>query len=34
MGGRYQFNTLYMDEDIKYAYIVKRMDNKLTYGEN
>ncbi|MEX1027874.1 MAG: FmdE family protein [Candidatus Paceibacterota bacterium] len=31
-GGRYQYNTFYVDDDIEYTYIVKRMDNKLTFG--
>lgn len=31
-GGRYQFNTYYVDEHILYAYIVQRIDNGLTYG--
>ena len=32
-GGRYQFNTFYVDDDIEYAYILKRIDNyEQTYG--
>jgi formylmethanofuran dehydrogenase subunit E len=31
-GGRYQFNTYYVDDSIGYAYIVQRIDNGLTYG--
>ena len=31
-GGRYQFNTYYVDDKILYAYIVQRIDNGLTYG--
>ena len=31
-GGRYQFNTFYVDDSIKYAFIVQRIDNKKTYG--
>lgn len=31
-GGRYQFNTFYVDDNILYPYIVQRIDNSLTYG--
>ncbi|MEI6508291.1 MAG: formylmethanofuran dehydrogenase subunit E family protein [Bacteroidota bacterium] len=31
-GGRYQFNTFYVDDSIKYAFIVQRIDNEKTYG--
>lgn len=31
-GGRYQFNTFYVDNSISYSYIVQRMDNGLTYA--
>jgi acetolactate decarboxylase len=31
-GGRYQFNTFYVDDSISYSYIVQRNDNDLTYG--
>ena len=31
-GGRYQFNTYYVDDSISYHYIVQRIDNGLTYG--
>ncbi len=31
-GGRYQFNTFYVDDSIVYAYLVQRIDNGLTYG--
>ena len=31
-GGRYQFNTYYVDDNILYPYIVQRIDNSLTYG--
>jgi acetolactate decarboxylase len=31
-GGRYQFNTFYVDDSISYAYIVQRSDNGLSYG--
>ncbi|MFN3757061.1 MAG: formylmethanofuran dehydrogenase subunit E family protein [Flavobacterium sp.] len=31
-GGRYQFNTYFVDDSISYPYIVQRIDNGLTYG--
>jgi formylmethanofuran dehydrogenase subunit E len=31
-GGRYQFNTFYVSDIIKYAFIVERIDNRKTYG--
>jgi acetolactate decarboxylase len=31
-GGRYQFNSFYVDDSISYSYIVQRVDNGLTYG--
>ena len=31
-GGRYQFNTFYVDDSIKYAFIVQRIDNGKAYG--
>jgi acetolactate decarboxylase len=31
-GGRYQFNTFYVSDSIKYAFIVQRIDNGKTYG--
>jgi acetolactate decarboxylase len=31
-GGRYQFNTFYVDDSISYSYIVQRISNGLTYG--
>lgn len=31
-GGRYQFNTFYVSDSIKYAFIVQRIDNEKTYG--
>lgn len=31
-GGRYQFNTFYVDDSIKYAFIVQRIDNGKTYS--
>ncbi|MFV8339517.1 formylmethanofuran dehydrogenase subunit E family protein [Flavobacterium sp. LB3P21] len=31
-GGRYQFNTFYVDDSISFPYIVHRIDNGLTYG--
>lgn len=31
-GGRYQFNTFYVDDNISYSYIIQRIDNGLTYG--
>lgn len=31
-GGRYQFNTFYVDDDIEYAYIVSRIDTGKTLG--
>jgi len=31
-GGRYQFNTFYVDNTILYSYIVQRIDNGLTYA--
>jgi len=31
-GGRYQFNTFYVDDNILYSYIVQRIDNGLTYA--
>lgn len=31
-GGRYQFNTFYVDNTISYSYIVQRIDNGLTYA--
>ena len=31
-GGRYQFNTFYVSDSIKYAFIVQRSDNGKTYG--
>jgi acetolactate decarboxylase len=31
-GGRYQFNTFYVDDSISYSYIVQRIDNGLSYG--
>jgi acetolactate decarboxylase len=31
-GGRYQFNTFYVDDSIKFAFIVQRMDNGKTYA--
>ncbi|MDZ7650921.1 MAG: formylmethanofuran dehydrogenase subunit E family protein [Cytophagales bacterium] len=31
-GGRYQFNTFYVDDSISYPYIVQRIDNSLATG--
>ncbi|MFN3756861.1 MAG: formylmethanofuran dehydrogenase subunit E family protein [Flavobacterium sp.] len=31
-GGRYQFDTFYVDDSISYLYIIQRVDNGLTYG--
>jgi len=31
-GGRYQYNTFYVDNTILYSYIVQRIDNGLTYA--
>jgi acetolactate decarboxylase len=31
-GGRYQFNTFYVSDSIKYAFIVQRIDNGKTYA--
>jgi formylmethanofuran dehydrogenase subunit E len=31
-GGRYQFNTFYVDDRISHTYIVQRIDNNLAYG--
>jgi formylmethanofuran dehydrogenase subunit E len=31
-GGRYQFNTFYVDDSILYPYIVQRIDTGLAYG--
>jgi len=31
-GGRYQFNTFYVSDSIKYPFIVQRIDNGKTYG--
>lgn len=31
-GGRYQFNTFYVSDSIRYAFIVQRIDNGITYG--
>jgi acetolactate decarboxylase len=31
-GGRYQFNTFYVSDSIKYAFIVQRIDNGKAYG--
>lgn len=31
-GGRYQFDSFYVDDAMDYAYIVQRMDTGLTYG--
>lgn len=31
-GGRYQFNTFYVDKDISHLYFVQRIDNGLCYG--
>jgi len=31
-GARYQFNTFYVSDSIKYAFIVQRTDNNKTYG--
>jgi len=33
-GGRYQFNTFYVDNTISYSYIVQRIDNGLTFAVN
>jgi len=31
-GGRYQFNTFYVTDSIKYTFIIQRIDNRKTYG--
>lgn len=31
-GGRYQYNTFYVSDSIKYLFIVQRIDNEKTYG--
>jgi len=31
-GGRYQFNTFYVDDNISYSYLVQHIDNGVTYG--
>lgn len=31
-GGRYQFNSFYVDDSIEYNYIVSRIDNGKTFG--
>lgn len=31
-GGRYQFNTFYVDDSISFVYLVQRIDNGLTFG--
>ena len=31
-GGRYQFNTFYVDDSIKYSFIIQRIDNGKTFG--
>jgi acetolactate decarboxylase len=31
-GGRYQFNTFYVSDSIKYAFIIQRIDNGKTFG--
>jgi acetolactate decarboxylase len=31
-GGRYQFNTFYVDDSIKFTFIVQRIENGKTYG--
>jgi len=31
-GGRYQFNTFYVDDSIKYSFIIQRIDNRKTFG--
>ena len=31
-GGRYQFNTFYVDNSIAFPFIVQRIDNEKTYG--
>lgn len=31
-GGRYQFNTFYVSDSIRYIYIVQRIDNGAAYG--
>lgn len=31
-GGRYQFNTFYVNDSIPYLYVVQRIDNRKTFG--
>lgn len=31
-GGRYQFNTFYVDDRMSFSYVVQRIDTGLTYG--
>lgn len=31
-GGRYQYNTFYVSDSIKYQFVVQRMDTEKTYG--